>query len=545
MENRYKLILSTKRSYREAELSAEQSKKVIGTGLESDIRFREEDFFEPFVFTAVLDQDRCQLECGENVYFSAGDARKLMLSELTPGGEITVKYRESGVEVMRLHFMVDFDYYPHTYDRRIDLSGIQEIRLGDRAGAQIRLGAGRAADCSVLIQKNGSQYVLRPEHTDDTVRLNGNALKYPAALKQLDFIAVGPYSFCFQNGGLYTDSNSDIVYTGVTWTDEKESISRHEYPKFNRSTRIHELLPEEKIEILDPPNKPKKPKANWAMRLLPAIAMIGVVVLLRGFMSTSNITYILLSVCTMGIGVATSVATIITEKKDYKEESAKREEKYRRYIENKRKTIEEARAEETRILENRYISASRELDQIESLSHGFQFLGLDLLQTPQNSEWTAMMWLIPLLCLVSSWASQFVMMKMQPGMQQQQGCMKVTMYALPLISVYFSWVMPGAIGFYWIISTLVSFGSTLLMNRFFSPAQLTAKAEAQRAALRYQEEAAIAELSPAVQRQLAEKLAPSQKTEEKKNVSGQSKKGKNKSKKPAKSGNDAYLGTKK
>lgn len=366
MENRYKLILSTKRSYREAELSAEQSKKVIGTGLESDIRFREEDFFEPFVFTAVLDQDRCQLECGENVYFSAGDARKLMLSELTPGGEITVKYRESGVEVMRLHFMVDFDYYPHTYDRRIDLSGIQEIRLGDRAGAQIRLGAGRAADCSVLIQKNGSQYVLRPEHTDDTVRLNGNALKYPAALKQLDFIAVGPYSFCFQNGGLYTDSNSDIVYTGVTWTDEKESVSRHEYPKFNRSTRIHEQLPEEKIEILDPPNKPKKPKANWAMRLLPAIAMIGVVVLLRGFMSTSNITYILLSVCTMGIGVATSVATIITEKKDYKEESAKREEKYRRYIENKRKTIEEARAEETRILENRYISASRELDQIEA-----------------------------------------------------------------------------------------------------------------------------------------------------------------------------------
>ena len=366
MENRYKLILSTKRSYREAELSAEQSKKVIGTGLESDIRFREEDFFEPFVFTAVLDQDRCQLECGENVYFSAGDARKLMLSELTPGGEITVKYRESGVEVMRLHFMVDFDYYPHTYDRRIDLSGIQEIRLGDRAGAQIRLGAGRAADCSVLIQKNGSQYVLRPEHTDDTVRLNGNALKYPAALKQLDFIAVGPYSFCFQNGGLYTDSNSDIVYNGVTWTDEKESISRHEYPKFNRSTRIHEQLPEEKIEILDPPNKPKKPKANWAMRLLPAIAMIGVVVLLRGFMSTSNITYILLSVCTMGIGVATSVATIITEKKDYKEESAKREEKYRRYIENKRKTIEEARAEETRILENRYISASRELDQIEA-----------------------------------------------------------------------------------------------------------------------------------------------------------------------------------
>lgn len=368
MENRYKLILSTKRSYREAELSAEQPKKVIGTGLEADVRFREENFFEPFVFTAVLDQDRCQLECGSNVYFSIGDARKLMLSELTPGSEISVKYRESGVEVMRLHFMVDFDYYPHAYDRHIDLSQIREIRIGDRADAQIRLGAGRAAGCSVLIQKNGSQYILRPEHADDTVRLNGNSLKYPAALKTLDFIAIGPYSFCFQNGGLYADSNSDIVYSTVSWADEKESLSHHEYPKFNRSTRVLEQLPEEKIEILDPPNKPKKPKANWAMRLLPAIAMIGVVVLLRGFMSTSNITYILLSVCTMGIGVATSIATIITEKKDYKEESARREEKYRRYIENKRKTIEEARAEETRILESRYISAPRELDQIETFS---------------------------------------------------------------------------------------------------------------------------------------------------------------------------------
>lgn len=187
-----------------------------------------------------------------------------------------------------------------------------------------------------------------------------------------------------------------------------------------------------------------------------------------------------------------------------------------------------------------------ELDQIESLSHGFQFLGLDLLQTPQNSDWSAMMWLIPVICLVSSWASQFVMMKMQPGMQQQQGCMKVLMYGMPLISVYFSWIMPGAIGFYWIISTLVSFASTILMNRFFSPAQLTAKSEAQRAALRFQEEAAVAELPPAVQMKLADKISASQqRAQEKKNVSQVKKGTKAKGKKQGKSGNDDYLGTKK
>lgn len=192
------------------------------------------------------------------------------------------------------------------------------------------------------------------------------------------------------------------------------------------------------------------------------------------------------------------------------------------------------------------IFTGSELDQIASLSRGFQFLGLDLLKTPQSSEFSTMLWLIPVLCLISSWASQYFMMKFQPGMQQQQGCMKVMMYGLPLISVYFSYIMPGAIGFYWIISTLVSFASTLLMNRFYSPAQLTAKAEAQRACLRFQEEAAVKELPPAVQMRLAEKVQGMQGKQEDKKESAQSKKGgKSKAKKQGKSGSDAYLGSKK
>lgn len=187
-----------------------------------------------------------------------------------------------------------------------------------------------------------------------------------------------------------------------------------------------------------------------------------------------------------------------------------------------------------------------ELNQIESLSHGFQFFGLDLLQTPQTSDFMSMMWLIPVLCLVSSWASQFIMMKTQPTMQQQQGCMKVMMYGMPLISVYFSYIMPGAIGFYWIISTLVSFASTLAMNRFYSPAQLSARGEARRAALRYQEESAAKELPAGVQAQLAEKLLPAQNHVESSKQETQSRKsGKSKAKKQGKSGNDAYLGTKK
>ena len=120
------------------------------------------------------------------------------------------------------------------------------------------------------------------------------------------------------------------------------------------------------------------------------------------------------------------------------------------------------------------------------------------------------------------------------------------MFAMPLISVYFSYVMPGAIGFYWIISTLTSFLSQIVVYRCYSPAQISARSEARRAALRFQEEAAVAELPPAVQRSLAEKIsAPQQHSPEKKGSAPQKKGGKAKGKKAGKSGNDNYLGTKK
>lgn len=132
-----------------------------------------------------------------------------------------------------------------------------------------------------------------------------------------------------------------------------------------------------------------------------------------------------------------------------------------------------------------------ELSQIDFLSTGFDFLGLNLLGTPQGSEFSTMLWLIPVLCLISSLGTQFITMKLQPGMQQQQGCMKAMLYGMPLFSAWLAYTLPGAVGFYWTISTLTSLIQTIITNRFYSQAQLIAKAEAQRVALREQEEANV------------------------------------------------------
>lgn len=126
-----------------------------------------------------------------------------------------------------------------------------------------------------------------------------------------------------------------------------------------------------------------------------------------------------------------------------------------------------------------------ELSQIQSITGGFKFLGLDLLDIPNvHAFFTNIIIIIPILVLVTSVGSQLLTMRIQRGiMPQQQGCMRVVMLLLPLISVYFSYVVPGAVGFYWIWSTIIGFGQTVVLTKFFSPMHMTAKSEAAHVAL--------------------------------------------------------------
>ena len=143
------------------------------------------------------------------------------------------------------------------------------------------------------------------------------------------------------------------------------------------------------------------------------------------------------------------------------------------------------------------IFSAGDMAKLESFSHGFMFLGLDLLQTPSDPSnifgtlFRTNLWLIPMGCLLSSILAQYFTMKMQPGMQQQQGCMKATFYLMPLISVWFACTVPAAVGFYWIISTITGFLQTVVLNIWFSPDDLNAQAEARRVARLETEEAAL------------------------------------------------------
>ncbi len=131
--------------------------------------------------------------------------------------------------------------------------------------------------------------------------------------------------------------------------------------------------------------------------------------------------------------------------------------------------------------------SAEETRQISEFSKGFDFCGLDLLATPSTSDFQSMMWLIPVLCFLTSVASMLIMQKMNGT--KMQGCMLGMVLAMPLFSAWIAYSVPGAVGFYWIASTVMGFLQSLILNKFYSPAIVEAKAEAQRVVLRRQQEA--------------------------------------------------------
>ncbi len=202
--------------------------------------------------------------------------------------------------------------------------------------------------------------------------------------------------------------------------------------------------------------------------------------------------------------------------------------------------------------------SAEDVDKIESFSHGFKFLGLDLLATPQSSSFSSMMWLIPAICLVTSLLMQLVTTKMQPASasQQQQGCMKYMLYGMSLFTAYLAFTMPGAVGFYWAIQNVLGIGQSFITMKFFGQMDLVARAEAARVARRELEEAKVKEIplnqQIEIRRTLEAKLSAStggktsaKEKGEKKQLPAEKKSGSQKGKAKTGRGGSDYLGQKK
>lgn len=104
----------------------------------------------------------------------------------------------------------------------------------------------------------------------------------------------------------------------------------------------------------------------------------------------------------------------------------------------------------------------------------YSFLGMDLAANPWDAvkAFTPTLACIALIAipilaggfqLVMSWYT----MKNQPS-NGQAGSMKTMMYMMPLMSVYIAFIMPAALGIYWIAQSVFSLVQEVFMTKFFN-----------------------------------------------------------------------------
>ncbi len=117
---------------------------------------------------------------------------------------------------------------------------------------------------------------------------------------------------------------------------------------------------------------------------------------------------------------------------------------------------------------------------LAELDDKLEFLGIPLGQEPSNNLGWPMI-LIPILAFVFSMAQTLISNKTMemnnPG--TNSGCMKATMFIMPVFSLVLVFTVPAGAGFYWTISYLFGIAQTLILNKLYSPAKLRAQAEAE------------------------------------------------------------------
>lgn len=109
--------------------------------------------------------------------------------------------------------------------------------------------------------------------------------------------------------------------------------------------------------------------------------------------------------------------------------------------------------------------------EIENYKSHLMIGSLDMTQTPHWKD--GLIVIFPILCLLTSLASSVVstiiQKKNNPAAAQQNSQMMLMMLMMPLFSFWFSFQVPVAVAFYWIISSVVAVVQQLAMAYFYPP----------------------------------------------------------------------------
>lgn len=115
----------------------------------------------------------------------------------------------------------------------------------------------------------------------------------------------------------------------------------------------------------------------------------------------------------------------------------------------------------------------------DALQHiDFNFFGIDLKQSPHftlNFSEAELIWVIPFLAFAAAMLTSIVSLIMQKKANPGQPNMAGMMLTMPLISLVIGFTVPGAVGFYWACSSLISGALQVITQILYSPEKMVAQ----------------------------------------------------------------------
>lgn len=364
--NKYKIIISNKNLYREVELPSDAISFKVGTTQDCDVRLDKDLFFDDVRLDFVNSNDDWTVMCSDKVFLTTGDTRRLITAALNHGDTFFVKYQESSNDVFALEYMVDFDSTSRSFEREISIAGANVIKIGSAADNNIVVNSEYVTGDAIELVKQSDGYAVRVKSSTYGFYKNGVKTSGAEVLKNRDFFSISDFLFYLKDESIWTEASNRVKVNNLKFVDQR---TKNNYPLFTRNTRVKYEVPTDSIGLLVPPQKPTEPTQNLAMTLMPALGMLALTVVVRGFMSnSSNKSFILFSVCSMSMGIITSVVTYFSSKKKYKTDCEDRIVKYQDYIEKKKVEIADSRIQERRILQNTYRDTNQDIESINDFN---------------------------------------------------------------------------------------------------------------------------------------------------------------------------------
>lgn len=134
-----------------------------------------------------------------------------------------------------------------------------------------------------------------------------------------------------------------------------------------------------------------------------------------------------------------------------------------------------------------------ELAKIQEFSTHMDFFGINLTAMPrlEFSAEALPLLIFPVLSIVTMFASQAILMKSTGQDKQMNGSMKIMMYAMPLMYVWFGFTVPVGFSLYYTVSNIVMTVQSLVLRKIYDPEKLKEQVLAEIAAKKKQQASGV------------------------------------------------------